>query len=324
MPAKIEKEGVISVFDFFQMFPDEDSAREYIEKIRWEDGVCCPHCGCEGVTKRKRVPKRKQVTKLKRKGYYYCRWCQDRFTVRTRTVFQRSHIPLNKWLYAIYMLETSRKGISSIQLAKEVGITQKSAWFMLHRLREGCDVEVAPLKGEVEIDETWIGGKKTRMHYAKKKLLPPGPYGGKVPVLGLRERETGRVIAYPIENVGIDTLTVNVLANVEEGSTVYTDDHQGYNRLDKWYDHLSVNHTDWQFADGDITTNRIESIWAVLKRGYRGVYHYMSEKHLERYVNEFVFRLNAGGDEVPIMDRMEMLVRGAFDRHITYDELIAD
>ena len=324
MPAKIEKEGVISVFDFFQMFPDEDSARDYIEKIRWEDGVCCPHCSCEEVTKRKRVPKRKQVTKLKRKGYYYCRWCRDRFTVRTRTVFQRSHIPLNKWLYAIYMLETSRKGISSIQLAKEVGITQKSAWFMLHRLREGCDVEVAPLKGEVEIDETWIGGSKIQMHYAKKEKLPPGPYGGKVPVLGMRERETGRLIAYPIENVGIDTLTENVLANVEEGSTVDTDDHKGYNRLNNWYDHRSVNHTAWQFADGDITTNRIESIWAVLKRGYRGVYHYMSKKHLERYVNEFVFRLNAGGDEVPIMDRMELLVRGSFDRHITYDELIAD
>ena len=312
MPARIEKEGVISVFDFFQMFPDADSAREYIEMIRWGDDVYCPHCDCE------------RVTKLKRKGYYLCKECRSKFTVRTGTVFQRSHIPLNKWLYAIYVLKTSRKGISSVQLAKEVGITQKSAWYMLHRLREACDVEVAPFNCEVEIDETWIGGKKTRMHYKKKKLLPPGPYGGKVPVLGMRERETGRVIAYPIENVGIDTLTVNVLANVEEGSTVYTDDHQGYNRLGNWYDHRSVNHTDWQFADGDVTTNRIESIWAVVKRGYRGVYHYMSKKHLERYINEFVFRLNAGGDSVPIMDRMEMLVRGAFDRHITYDELIAD
>ena len=312
MPARIEKEGVISVFDFFQMFPDADSAREYIEMIRWGDDVYCPHCDCE------------RVTKLKRKGYYLCKECRSKFTVRTGTVFQRSHIPLNKWLYAIYVLETSRKGIISVQLAKEVGITQKSAWYMLHRLRVACDVEVAPLSGEVEIDEPWIGGKKSRMHYAKKKLLPPGPYGGKVPVLGLRERETGKVIAYPIENVGIDTLTVNVLTYVEEGSTVYTDDHKGYNRLVKWYDHHSVNHTGWQFADGDITTNRIESIWAVLKRGYRGVYHFMSEKHLERYVNEFVFRLNAGGDEVPIIDRMEMLIRGAFDRHITYDELIAD
>ena len=312
MPAKIEKEGVISVFDFFQMFPDADSAQEYIEMVRWGGNVCCPHCDGD------------RVTKLKRKGYYLCNDCRDKFTVRTGTVFQRSHIPLNKWLYAIYVLETSRKGISSVQLAKEVGITQKSAWFMLHRLREACDVEVAPLSGEVEIDETWIGGRKSRMHYERKKKLPPGPYGGKVPVLGLRERESGRVIAYPIENTGIDTLSVNVLANVEEGSTVFTDDHKGYNRLNNWYDHRSVNHTGWQFADGDTTTNRIESIWAVLKRGYKGVYHYMSPKHLERYVNEFVFRLNAGDDRVPILDRMEMLVRGAFDRHITYDELIAD
>ena len=312
MPAKIEKEGVISVFDFFQMFPDADSAQKYIEMVRWGGNVCCPHCDGD------------RVTKLKRKGYYLCNDCRDKFTVRTGTVFQRSHIPLNKWLYAIYVLETSRKGISSVQLAKEVGITQKSAWFMLHRLREACDVEVAPLNGEVEIDETWIGGRKSRMHYERKKKLPPGPYGGKVPVLGLRERETGRVIAYPIENTGIETLSANVLANAEEGLTVYTDDHQGYNWLNTWYDHRSVNHTGWQFADGDTTTNRIESIWAVLKRGYKGVYHYMSPKHLERYVNEFVFRLNAGDDKVPILDRMEMLVRGAFDRHITYDELIAD
>ena len=312
MPARIQKEGVISVFDFFQMFPDADSAQEYIEMIRWGGDVCCPHCDSE------------RVTKLKRKGYYLCNDCRQKFTVRTGTVFQRSHIPLNKWLYAIYMLETSRKGISSVQLAKEVGITQKSAWFMLHRLREACDVEVAPLSGEVEVDETWIGGRKSRMHYERKKKLPKGPYGGKEPVLGLRERETGRIIAYPIENVGIETLSANVLANVEEGSTVYTDDHQGYNWLNSWYNHRSVNHSGWQFADGDVTTNRIESIWAVLKRGYKGVYHYMSPKHLERYVNEFVFRLNAGDDKVPIMKRMEMLVRGAFDRHITYDELIAD
>ncbi len=135
MPAAIKREGVISVFDFFQLFPDEDEAVKYLERLRWEDGTFCPHCEGE------------RITKLKRPWFYLCKDCRKKFTVRTDTVFQRSHIPLNKWLYAMYMLETARKGISSVQLSKELGITQKSAWFMLHRLREACDVEAIPLKG---------------------------------------------------------------------------------------------------------------------------------------------------------------------------------
>ena len=215
MPAAIKKEGVISVFDFFQLFPDEDEAMRYLENLRWEDGTFCPHCEGE------------RITKLKRRWFYLCKDCRKKFTVRTDTVFQRSHIPLNKWLYAMYMLETARKGISSVQLSKELGITQKSAWFMLHRLREACDVEAIPLSGEVEIDETFVGGSKSRMHYVKKKELPPGPFGNKVPVLGMRERESGRVIAYPVPDVGNYTLSRNVLEYVEQGSTIYTDEHPG-------------------------------------------------------------------------------------------------
>ena len=306
MPAAIKKEGVISVFDFFQLFPDEDEAVKYLERLRWEDGTFCPHCEGE------------RITKLKRPWFYLCKDCRKKFTVRTDTVFQRSHIPLNKWLYAMYMLETARKGISSVQLSKELGITQKSAWFMLHRLREACDVEAIPLKGEVEIDETFVGGRKGNMHYDKKKLLPPGPIGGKQPVLGMRERESGRVIAFPVPDTGAYTLSGNILENVEEGATIYTDDHSGYDYLDEWYDHSTVKHTKWQYKDGPTHTNGIESIWAVLKRGYRGVYHFWSKKHMERYVNEFVFRLNAGGNDVPIMKRMELLIRNAFNKRLTY------
>lgn len=312
MPAAIKKEGVISVFDFFQLFPDEDEAMRYLENLRWEDGTFCPHCEGE------------RITKLKRRWFYLCKDCRKKFTVRTDTVFQRSHIPLNKWLYAMYMLETARKGISSVQLSKELGITQKSAWFMLHRLREACDVEAIPLSGEVEIDETFVGGSKSRMHYVKKKELPPGPFGNKVPVLGMRERESGRVIAYPVPDVGNYTLSRNVLEYVEQGSTIYTDEHPGYDYLQDWYEHRTVNHTRGQFQDGQTTTNGIESIWAVLKRGYRGVYHYWSKKHMERYVNEFVFRLNAGGNDVPIMKRMELLIRNAFNKRLTYEELTAE
>ncbi len=162
------------------------------------------------------------------------------------------------------------------------------------------------------------------MHYDKKKLLPPGPIGGKQPVLGMRERETGRVIAYPIDDIGVYNLSGNILENVEQGSTIYTDEHGGYNYLNEWYNHSTVAHTKGQYQEGRTHTNGIESIWAVLKRGYRGVYHYWSKKHMERYVNEFVFRLNAGGNDVPIMKRMELLIRNAFNKRLTYEELTAE
>ncbi len=274
-------ETTISTFEFFKMFPTEDIAIEYFEELRWGEGMYCPHCDSE-----------RSITKLKWRPYYLCNDCRKRFTVRTDTVFARSHVPLQKWLYAMYLLETSRKGISSIQLSKQLGVRQATAWFMLHRLREACDIVAEPLEGTVEVDEAFIGGSKKFMHYDKKKQLPPGPLGGKTTVIGLRERETGRVIAHPIPNRSTATLTDEVLRNVKEGATVHTDDHSGYWMLGEWYDHASVQHSEWQFMDGDITTNGIESVWAVLKRGFKGTYHHWSKKHMRRYVNEFVFRLN--------------------------------
>ena len=305
-------ETTISTFEFFEMFPNEDAAIEYLEEVRWGEGMYCPHCDSE------------RVTRLKAHPYWMCRDCRKKFTVRTDTVFARSHVPLHKWLYAMYLLETSRKGISSIYLSKQLGVRQATAWFMLHRLREACDVEAIPLSGTVEVDETFVGGSKKNMHYERKQKLPPGPKGGKEIVFGLRERESGQVIAHPIPDTTARTLQMEVWRNVERGSTVYSDEHIGYKNLDRHFDHSSVNHSNWQFTDGNVTTNGIESVWSVLKRGYKGVYHHWSRKNMRRYVNEFVFRLNCSKKFDHTIDRLTYLAKNTISKRLTYDELTAD
>ena len=156
----------ISTFQFFERCPHAESARIYLEQRRWKGHVVCPHCGCDG-----RITARKG----KRIGYYHCGDCKQEFTVRTGTIFERSHVPLNKWLYAMYLVVTSRKGISSLQLSKELSITQKTAWFVLGRLREACGGDYEQLRGIVEVDETYIGGKRKNMSHAKRKALKGVP-----------------------------------------------------------------------------------------------------------------------------------------------------
>jgi transposase-like protein len=302
----------ISHYEFLQKFPDEAAARKYLETKRWNGNPVCPHCG---------IIDRVQVRKVA--GYYRCLACKEDFTVRTGTIFERSHIPLDKWLYAMYLVATARKGVSSMQISKELGITQKSAWFMLQRIREACG-KGGPyggqLSGIVEADETFLGGKETNKHANKQHGFRATQ--GKTAVLGMRQRggETRAVVVG--SDTGADRLGSEIRANVKRGSVLCTDDAKVFNHVGP-YRHLTVNHSAKQYVDGMASTNGIESVWAVLKRGYYGIYHQFSVKHMQRYVDEFAFRLNEGNCKVHTMDRIDAMVAKTDGVRITYKALIA-
>jgi transposase-like protein len=231
-------------------------------------------------------------------------------------------VPLHKWLYAMYLLVTARKGISSVQLHAQIGVTQKTAWFMLQRLREACGNDPTELAGIVEIDEAYIGGKEA------KKLKKGRGTVGKTGVLGMRERD-GHVKAVVLDGTTTEEITGHIFANVAPGTTLCTDEHAAYQNLPKVglplnvpaYHHRSVNHSAKQFVDGMAHTNGIESVWAVLKRGFYGVYHQFSQKHLQRYVDEFAYRLNEGNVRVHTMDRIDALINKTLGVRLTYANL---
>jgi transposase-like protein len=303
--------STISTFQLFEIFPSAESARLYLESRLWPDGAVCPTCqGKERIT-------------IRKGGFYRCNACKLDFTIRTGTIFERSHVPLHKWLYAMYLLVTARKGISSMQLHTEIGITQKSAWFVLQRLREACGgPNLTKLRGIIEIDECFIGGKEANKHEHKKLKAGRGPVG-KTAVVGMRERG-GRTVAMPMENMDAVSLQSAIHANVEAEATIFTDEHSSYVGLDDAFScHESVNHSAGEYSRNGVNTNGIESVWAVLKRGVYGVYHHVSKKHLGRYVDEFAFRLNDGDVKRHTLERLDSFIAAISGKRLTYKELTA-
>jgi transposase-like protein len=221
----------------------------------------------------------------------------------------------------MYTIVTARKGISSIQLSKEIGVTQRSAWFLLQRIRAACGNQVDKiLSGIIEVDEVYLGGLEKNKH-ASKKLNQGRGTVGKTPVLGMRERD-GQVIAQVVESTDALTLQGEIKKNLIPGSMVCTDDHKSYIGLDAEFVHKTVKHSAKQYVDGMTHTNSIESTWAILKRTFYGIHHWFSRKHTQLYVDECTFRLNEGNCKIDTVDRLRSLVLGMKGKRLTYKMLV--
>lgn len=266
--------------DFLDYFKDEETCVAHFTQIRFRNGEYCPHCGHTHVHK---------FTGGKR---YRCAKCKQDFTIKTKTVFGESKLPLRKWFIAIYLLTTSSKGISSVQLAKHIGVTQKTAWFMDHRIRAALKQNKGQLFGTVEMDETYIGGLEKNKHASKRVKGAQGRNPNvKTPIFGIVQRE-GEIRAVVTDDVKMRTVEKHIVSNVQIGTKLHTDDFLSYSRIGKLFPHETVAHACGEYVRGGVHTNTIESFWALFKRGFHGVYHQMSRKHLQRYVDEFAFRWN--------------------------------
>jgi len=297
-----------SLMGLLKAFPDEESCIKHLELLRWPKGIVCPCCGSM-----------RKIHHIQRSHIYKCADCNKEFSVRKGTIFEESRLPLQKWFAAAWLITSNRKGIASTQLAREIGVTQKTAWFLLGRLREvasSMSSNGGPMSGTVETDETYMGGKEKNKHASHKSNSGRG-VSGKQPVIGVCERD-GRVTTSVIASTTIPEVHKFIADNINLNSVIYSDDHPSYRGLDG-YSHMSVNHSAGEYVNGKAHTNSIESFWSLLKRGYYGIFHVMEVKHLHRYLAEFEMRWNMRKLQSP--ERVDMLLESTTGLHLAYKEL---
>ncbi|MGB9113321.1 MAG: IS1595 family transposase [Acidimicrobiales bacterium] len=305
-PIKTQKPPK-SLLEAIRYFSDEDRAFEFFKQLRWPDGeVACPRCG------------EMDPYFLSTRHIWKCRGCRKQFSLKVGTIFEDSPIALDKWLPAVWLIANSKNSISSHELARALQVTQKTAWFMLHRIRFAMESETfEKLFGTSEIDETYVGGRGEFVH---RRVLKLRGYPPKTPVQGVRNRDTGTVRAKVITGEG--QLKANVHSWIEPGATVYTDEAQAYRTIGDTYIHDFVTHqgpTRNRYVRGDVHTNGIENFWALLKRAIKGTQVHVDRKHLDRYVTERVFAYNYRGETD--LERMQRVLAGASGRRLTFDEL---
>lgn len=317
MPAKKKRTSHLpgTFEEAWDYFADPDRCVEYVAKLRWPDGPVCPECGG------------KDYSYLTSRRLWKCKDCKKQYSVRVGTIFEDSPLPLRKWLMAIWEIANDRNGISSHELARKLNIQQKSAWFVLHRVRLAMqtgsfDKFSNKMDGAVEVDETLIGGKARNLKASKRRELAqegkklPSSYG-KTAVVGFRQRD-GQIRAEVVESNRKQPLQQKIRKHVTPGATVITDELKSYHGLDQHYQHKIINHAD-TYVDGQVHTNGIENFWSLLKRGLSGTYVSVRPFHLYRYLDEQVYRYNHR--ELPDSVRVENVLRGVMGKRLTYKEL---
>ena len=309
-PGRNDREGM-TVVELMKMFPTDDAARVWFEKQIWPEGRQCPHCGSVNTVENKGSESRP----------YHCRDCKQHFSVRIGTLMERSRISYQNWAIALYMHLTSLKGVSSMKLHRDLGITQKTAWFMLQRIRAAFnDDDDWPFGGPVEVDETHIGGLRKNKSHAKRKELTGRGAVDMTPIVGIRDRATNEVRARVITDTDKPTLQGFVRRHAAPGAKLYSDEAAAYKGMSE-FDHEAVNHSAGEYVRQQASINGMESFWSVLKRAHKGVYHKFSPKHLHRYVGDFAGRHGVRGMDT--RSQMGYLANAMIGKRLTYKALIA-